>query len=92
MSTASKVLLILSVLLMPVLLYFSMRMLKTYESWGTKAQSMAKNVEQTEAAVKVLHSGEPGEGTWRSAVAGRDQPRGGRSRAGVDRCDATGPP
>lgn len=62
MSTASKVLLILSVLLMPVLLYFSMRMLKTYESWGTKAQSMAKNVEQTENAVKVLRSGEPGEG------------------------------
>ena len=62
MSTASKVLLILSVLFMPVLLYFSMRTLKTYESWGTKAQSMAKNVEQTEAANKVLAGGEPGEG------------------------------
>jgi len=62
MSTASKVLLILSVLFMPVLLYFSMRTLKTYESWGTKAQSMAKNVEQTEAANKILASGEPGEG------------------------------
>jgi hypothetical protein len=62
MSTASKVLLILSVLFMPVLLYFSMRTLKTYESWGTKAQSMAKNVEQTEAANKLLVSGEPGEG------------------------------
>ncbi len=62
MSTASKVLLILTVLLMPVLLFYSMRTLKTYESWGTKAQNMAKNVEQTEAANKVLLGGEPGEG------------------------------
>jgi hypothetical protein len=62
MSTASKVLLILSVLLMPVMLYFTVRTLKTYESWGSKAQQMAKTTEQTEAGNKVLIGGEPGEG------------------------------
>lgn len=61
MSTASKVLLILTVLLMPVLLFYSMRTLKTYESWGTKANTMAKTLEQTEAEIKRLRGGE-GEG------------------------------